>query len=92
MVSDLGATPPGIRMAGFFEVMGVLRSPGQVGFPPSVATASKLGFSVTAYRSAEGLFDRGEGDGYILVRLAGTCTWARQGVQGELTQRANVGY
>ena len=53
MVSDLGATPPGIRKAGFREVMEVLRRPGQVGYPPNVATDAQLGFSVMASQSAE---------------------------------------
>ena len=40
-----GFHPPGIR-----EVMGVLRSPAQVGYPPSIATDAHLGFSVMAYQ------------------------------------------
>ena len=39
-VSNLGATPPGIRKAGSREVMEVRRRPGQVRYQPSVATDS----------------------------------------------------
>ena len=49
-IFDLDATPPGIRKAGFREVIGVLRSPGQVGRPPGVATDAESGFSVMAYQ------------------------------------------
>ena len=49
MVSDLDATPPGIRKAGFREVMQVLRCPGRVSHQPSVATDAQLAFSVAAY-------------------------------------------
>ena len=45
----LDAIPPGIRRAGFREVMEVLRRPGQVGYPPSVVTDAQLGFSAMAY-------------------------------------------
>ena len=72
-VSDLGATSPGIRRAGLGEVVEVIRCPGQVGFPPSVATDAQLGYSVMAYESAEALFGRCEGDGRILARIIGTC-------------------
>ena len=89
--SDLNATSPGVRKAGFCEVVGVLRCPVQVGYPPRIATEALLGFSFMAYQSAEVLFDRCEGDGHILVRLTGTCTRARQGGQGKLTKRAKVG-
>ena len=54
MVSDLNAAPPGIGRAGFREVMGDLRSPGQAGYLPSIATDALLGFSVMAYQSAIG--------------------------------------
>ena len=37
-VSDLDATTPGIRKAGFREVIEVLRRPGQAGHPPIVET------------------------------------------------------
>ena len=37
-VFDLDATPPGIRIAGFGEVMEILRSPGQAGYRPVVST------------------------------------------------------
>ena len=47
-VSDLGATEPEIRKAGFREVTRVLRCPGQVGYSPSVATDAQLGYSVMA--------------------------------------------
>ena len=67
-VFDLGATHPGIRGAGFREVMEVLRGPGKAGYPPSLATDSQLGFSVMAYRLAELLFGRCGGDGHISVR------------------------
>ena len=53
VVSDLDAAPPGIRKAGFREVVEVLRIPGQVGSPPSFATGARLGSSVMAYQSAE---------------------------------------
>ena len=33
-----GCYPPGSRKAGFREIMKALRYPGQVGYPPSVAT------------------------------------------------------
>ena len=93
MASDLDATPPGIRKVGFRELMGVPRCPGQVGYPPSVATDAQLGFSVLAYQSAEILFDRCEGGGRILVRILGTCTRAPQGgKKGDITQRAEARY
>ena len=92
MVSDLGGAPPGIRKAGFREVVEVLRSPGQVGCPPGIATDAQLGFSGTAYQFLEVLFDRCGGDGHFLVRLTGACARTRQGGQGELTQRAKDGY
>ena len=38
MIFDLGATSPGIRKAGFREVIEVLRRPGQAGHPPIVET------------------------------------------------------
>ena len=92
-VSDLDVTPPGVRGEGFREVMEVLRSPGQVGYPPSVATDARLGSPVTAYQSAEVLLGRCEGQGGILARLAGTCARARQGSKKEdITQRSKVGY
>ena len=81
MVSDLDATPPGIRKAEFREVVKAPRRPGQVGYPLSVAADAHLGFSVMAYQSAEVLFDRCEGVGHCLVRLAGTCARPRQGLQ-----------
>ena len=74
--------PTGIRKAGFREVMGALRCPGQAGYPPSVATDAPLGLSVMAYQSDEVLFGRCEGYGRILVRLTGTCAGARQGGLG----------
>ena len=49
-VFDLDATPPGIRRAGFREVLEFLRPPGQVGYPPNVATDAQSGFSVMAYQ------------------------------------------
>ena len=70
-VRDLFATPPGIRKAGFREVMEVARCPGQARHPPSVAPDAQLGFSATAYQSAEVPFDRCEGNGHISVRLVG---------------------
>ena len=66
-VSNLGATPAGIQKAGSRELMEALRRPGQVRYPPSVATDFQLGFSVAAYQSAEVPFDRRSGDGRILV-------------------------
>ena len=57
-VSDLDATPPGIRKTGFREVMEVLRSPRQVGYPPSVATDARLGLTEIVRQAAEALFDR----------------------------------
>ena len=93
MVADSDAAPPSIRKAGFREVAGVLRFPGQVGYPPGVATDAQVGFSVMAYQSAEMLFGRREEDGYISVRLQGACARAHQGGQkGDMTQRAKVGY
>ena len=92
MVSDLDATPPGIRKAGFREVMDVLRCPDQAGSPPGVATDAQLGFPVMAYRSAEVPFDRYDGDGRILVRVTGSRARAhREGQKGDMTQRAKVG-
>ena len=91
-VSDLNATPPGSRKAGFREVMEALRCPGQVGCPPSVATDAQKGFPVMAHQSAEVLFDRRYGDGRILVRHTGTCARAHRGRQAEMTQRAKVGH
>ena len=91
--SDLDATPPGIRKAGFREVLEVLRGPVKGGYPPSVATDAHLGFSVMAYRSAEVLFGRCEGQGRILVRLVGTCSRAHQGRKKEdIAQPAKVEY
>ena len=49
-IFDLDATPPGIRKAGFREVMEVLRSSERVGYPRSVATGTQLGFSFMAYQ------------------------------------------
>ena len=73
--------------------MDVLRSPGQVGYPPSVATDAHLGFPVTAYQSAEVLFDRCEGQGRIPVRLVGNCARAHQGSKkDDIAQRAKAGY
>ena len=73
--------------------MEVLRSPGQAGYPPSVATDALLGFSVMAYQSAEALIGRCEVPGGILVRLVGTCARAHQGSQkDDIAQRAKVGY
>ena len=92
MVPDSDATAPGIREAGFREVVEGLRCPGQAGYPPSVATDAQLGFSVMAYQSAEVLFDRCEGDGHILVRPTGTCARAHKWGQGELAHRAKVGH
>ena len=92
MVSVLNATHPVIRTAGFREVMGVLRSPGQVGYLPIIATDAQLGFSVMARQSAEVLFDPHEGDCHFLVRPTGACARAHQGSQGALTQRAKVGH
>ena len=63
MVSALDATPPGIRKPGYRQVMEAMRCPGQVGYPPSVATDAQLGFSVMAYHSAEVLSGRCEGGG-----------------------------
>ena len=48
-INKLPSTPPGFRKAAFREVTEVLRSKGQLGFPPSVATEAHLGFSVMAY-------------------------------------------
>ena len=85
--------PPGVWMAGFREVMEVLRSPGQVGNPPSIATNAHLGFPVMAYQSAEVLFGRCEGHGGSLVRVVGTCArahlWSKK---DDVAQRAKVGY
>ena len=80
-------------MAGFRDVMGVLRRQGLAGFPPSVATDAHLGFSVMAYQKAEALFGRCEGQGSILARLVGTCARAPRGSKKEdIAQRAKVGY
>ena len=46
IASDMEATPPGIRKAGFREVVGVLRCPGHVGYAPSAAADAQLGFSI----------------------------------------------
>ena len=93
MVSDLDATPPGICKAGFPEVLIILRSPGQAGYPPSAATDAQLGSSAMAYQSAEVLFDRCEGVGHIRARLLGTCAGARRGGRkGEMVRRAEAGY
>ena len=67
-VFDLDATLPGIRTAGFREVIEVLRRPGQAENPPSVAPNAQLGFSAMAHQYAEMLLGRCEGDGNILVR------------------------
>ena len=73
--------------------MAVLRSTGHVGYPPSVATDSQLGFSAMAYQSAEVLYDRCQGGGRSPVRIAGTRTRAHQGSQeGDMLQRARFGY
>ena len=91
-VFDLGATPPGIRKAGFGEVMEVLRGPGRAGYPPSVPTDAQLGFSVAAYQLAEMLVERCEGDGRVLVRIIGARAQAHKGSEeGDMTQRAKVG-
>ena len=62
-VPDVDATSPGIRKAGFRGVMEVLRCPGQVGYPPGVATDAQLGFSVKAYQSAEAFSAAAKGAG-----------------------------
>ena len=73
--------------------MELLRRPGQVGLPPSVATDAQLGFSVIAYQSAELLFDRREGCGRILARLVGTCARAHKASKDvDITQRARAGF
>ena len=93
MVADSDTAPPSIRKAGFREVVEVLRCPGEVGYPPGVATDAQLGFSAMAYQPAEMLFGRREEGGYISVRLQGTCARAHQGGQkGDMTQRAKAGY
>ena len=93
MIFDLGAIPPGMRMAGFREVMEGLRSPAKVGYPPSVATDAQLGCSVAAYQSAEVRFERCEGGGRILVRVTGSRTRAHKGSQqGDIAQRAKGEY
>ena len=66
---DLGATPPGIRKAGFREVVEILRRPGQVGRPPDVATEAQLGFSAMAYQLAEALFGAAAGAGALWREL-----------------------
>ena len=57
----------------------VLRSPGQVGNPPNVATDARLGYSAMAYQAAEVVFGRCEGLGSLLARSAGTCARGLQG-------------
>ena len=72
---------------------GFLRSPGQAGYPPSVAADAHLGFSVMAYQSAEVLFGRCLGQGSVPVRVAGSGARAPQGSKkDDITQRAKVGY
>ena len=56
-IYNLNAAPPGICKAGFHEVAEVVRRKGKLGYPPSVATDSQLGYSVAAHQSAELLFD-----------------------------------
>ena len=60
-IYDLFATPPGVRMAGYREVMEAIRCKGQAGYPPSVAIDALLGFSAMAYQSAKLPFGRREG-------------------------------
>ena len=92
-VCNLGATLPGIRQAGHREVAEVIRSPGQVGYPPSVATDAQLGFPVMAYQSAELLSGRCEGDGNILARLVGARARAQKANNHvDVAQRAKVGF
>ena len=68
------------------------RSPGHVGYPPSVAADAHQGLSAVAYQSAELLFGRCEGQGSILTRSVETCTRAHQGSgKDDITQRAKVG-
>ena len=77
-VFDVDANPPGIRKAGYREVMEELWSPGLLGFLPSAATETHLDFSVMALRMAELLSDLREGSGLNLVRLVGTRTPAHK--------------
>ena len=49
-IYDLDATPRRIRKAGLQEVTEALRCEGQVGYPHSVATDGRPGFSVMAYQ------------------------------------------
>ena len=79
MAPDPVAARPGIRKAGNHEVAEVLRSRGQAGHPPSVATDAQLGFTVTAYQTAEVLFSRCGGGGHAVVRPTGTCARAQKG-------------
>ena len=52
-IYGLSSAPPRIRKAAFREVIGAHRCKGQVGWPPSVATDARLGFSAMAYQLAE---------------------------------------
>ena len=93
LFTDLDAAPPCVRKAGLSQVATVLRSPGLVGRPTSVAADAQLRFSMAAHQSADVLFDRREGGGRILARIAGSRARARKGSeQGGMTQRAKVGY
>ena len=65
---------------------------GQVGYPASMATDAQLGYSVTAYQSADILFGSREGRGSIPVRSEGTCARAHQKRKTDLSKGANVGY
>ena len=92
-IRDLTSTPPGIREAAARGVMDVLRYNGQVGYPPSVATASQSGLPVTGYQYAELLFGQRERNSRILVRISGACARAHKAEkQDDVDQRANAGY
>ena len=65
-------------------MVGVLRSPDQAGYPPSIATDAQLGSSVMAYHSAEVLFDRRGGDGHFLVALRERARQPAKGVKENL--------
>ena len=87
--------PPPIRGSAWQprrEDMSVPRYQCQVGCSPYVAADAQVGFSATACRPADILFELSEGNPRILVRIEDACARTRKaGENGNAAQRAKVG-
>ena len=86
--TSLSSTPPAARKASVREVMEFVQVKGEAGYPPRSATDAQLGYSVTAYQSAEILFGPCEGEELILARIEGSRTRDHSGPKSGLAQRA----